>query len=70
MGKAATPALPALRARNDDPVPAVLKSCEEAVASIEAAKDEPGAAGRTAKAKAVREEIVRLVKARTERKAK
>jgi hypothetical protein len=70
MGKAATPALPALRGRKDDSVPAVVKSCEEAVASIDAAKDDPGAAERTAKATAVREEIARLVKARTERKEK
>jgi hypothetical protein len=64
MGKAAAPALPALRARLDDPVPFVRNSCQTAIASIEAAEDDPGAVDRAKKAKAVREEITRVVKSR------
>jgi hypothetical protein len=64
MGKAATPALPALRAAFDDPQRSE-RAFQEAITSIEAAKDEPGAAERVAKVKAVREEIARFVKART-----
>lgn len=64
MGKAATPALPALRAALDDPQRSE-RAFQDAITNIEAAKDEPGTAERVAKVKAVREEIVRLVKART-----
>jgi hypothetical protein len=64
MGKAAAPALPALRAGLDDPIPYVRTDCQSAIATIEAAKDEPGATERAEKAKAVREEIARFVMAR------
>jgi hypothetical protein len=65
MGKAAAPALPALKARLDDPIPYVRNTCQDVIASIEAAPDDPGAAERAKKAKAVREEIGRFVKARS-----
>jgi hypothetical protein len=64
MGKAAAPALPALRAGLDDPVPYISADCKSAIAAIEAAKDEPDAAERAEKAKVVREEIGRFLKER------
>jgi hypothetical protein len=67
MGKTAAPALPALRKGLDDPVPYVRADCRDAIAAIEAAKDEPDAAERAAEAKVVREEIGRFVKGRTGR---
>ncbi len=62
MGKSAAPALPALRARLDDPVAYVRADCKSVIAAIEAAKEEPDAAERAAKAKVTREEIGRFVK--------
>jgi hypothetical protein len=65
MGKAAAPALPALRARLDDPIPYVRNTCQDVIASIESAPDDPGAAERAKTARAVREEIGRFVKTRS-----
>jgi hypothetical protein len=64
MGKAAAPALPALRKVLDDSVPYVRKDGQAAIAAIEAAKEEPDAAERAAGAKVVREQIGRFVKGR------
>ena len=43
LGKWAAPALPAVRAGLNDPVPYVHTDCQDAITAIEAAKDEPDA---------------------------
>jgi hypothetical protein len=67
LGKAAAPALPALRAALDNAVPQMRAAIQDAIKAIEAAPDEPGAAERAEKAKAAREEIGRFVKSRQEK---
>jgi hypothetical protein len=64
MGKAAAPALPALRAGLHDPVPFVRASCQEAIAAIEAAKDESELAERAKAMQQAREQIGRFVESR------
>jgi HEAT repeat protein len=64
MGKAAVPALPALRAGLANTDGNVRITYQTAIKAIEAAKDDPDAAERLEKAKAARDEIGRFVKAR------
>jgi hypothetical protein len=67
LGKAAAPALPALRARLADASPQTRTGIQEAIKAIESARDEPDTA---AQAKAAREEIGRFVKGRQEKPMK
>lgn len=64
MGKSAASALPALKARLDDPVPYIRSDSKDAIAAIEAGPEAPDAVVRAEKARAVREEIGRFMKAR------
>ena len=63
MGKAAAPALPALRAGLTDPDTNVRAAFQAAIAAIESAKEEPGAAERVEREKVAREEIGRFLNA-------
>ncbi len=64
MGKAATPAIPTLRAGLKDPDMNVRTAFQAAITAIESANDDPGAPARAERERFLRDEINRFLKAR------